>query len=45
VGRNSLVRVYSTHDARLLHRLIGHEQTVYRAIFSSDGQQLATLIV
>ena len=37
------LQVYSTHDARLLHRLVGHEQTVYRAIFSPDGQQLATV--
>ena len=43
VGRNALVQVYSTHDARLLHRLVGHEQTVDRAIFSPDGQQLATV--
>jgi WD40 repeat protein len=43
VGRNALVQVYSTHDASLLHRLVGHEQTVYRAIFSPDGQQLASV--
>jgi WD40 repeat protein len=43
VGRDQLVQVYSTHDARLLHRQVGHEQTVSRAIFSPDGQQLATV--
>ena len=44
VGRgSSKIQVYLTHDAQLLHRLVGHEQTVYRAIFSPDGQQLATV--
>jgi WD40 repeat protein len=43
VGRNQVVEVYSTRDAQLLHRLVGHEQTVYRAIFSPDGHQLATV--
>jgi WD40 repeat protein len=42
VGRGSLVQVYSTQGAQLLHRLVGHESTVYRAIFSPDGHQLAT---
>jgi WD40 repeat protein len=43
VGRDQVVAVYSTHDAQLLHRLVGHEQTVHRAIFSPDGHQLATV--
>ena len=43
VGRNALAQVHSTHDASLLHSLVGHEQTIYRAIFSPDGQQLATV--
>jgi len=43
VGRDQVVKVYSTHDAQLLHRLVGHEQTVHRAIFSPDGHQLATV--
>ncbi len=43
VGRGYVVDVYSTHDARLLHRLVGQEQAVWRAIFSPDGQQLATV--
>jgi WD40 repeat protein len=40
---SSKVQVYSTHDAQLLHRLVGHENAVYRAIFSPDGHQLATV--
>ena len=43
VGRNSFAQVYSTHNAQLQHSLVGHEQTVYRAIFSPDGHQLATV--
>src|SRR5262249_2281122 len=43
VGRDYIVQVYSTHGAQLLHRLVGHEQTVYRAIFSPDGHQLVTV--
>jgi WD40 repeat protein len=44
VGRgSSRLQVYSTNDAQLLHRLVGHESTVYRAIFSPDGHQLATV--
>ena len=43
VGREFVVRVYSTPDTRLRHRLVGHEQTVYRAVFSPDGHQLASV--
>jgi WD40 repeat protein len=43
VGRDHVVHVYSTHDAQLRHRLGGHESAVYRAIFSPDGHQLATV--
>ena len=43
VGRNSFAAVYKADDGQLLHRLVGHEQTIYRAIFSSDGRQLATV--
>src|SRR5262249_6469861 len=43
LGRNQVVYVYSTHDAQLLYSLVGHEQTVFRAIFSPDGHQLATV--
>src|SRR5262249_13454844 len=28
VGRGDVVEVYSTHDAQLRHRLVGHEQTI-----------------
>ena len=40
VGRNRFAAVYKADDGQLLHRLVGHEQTIYRAIFSSDGRQL-----
>ena len=43
VGRNSLVHVYSTNDGRLVHELVGHQQSVFRAEFSPDSQQLATV--
>jgi WD40 repeat protein len=43
VGRGQVVEIYSTHDAQLLHRLVGHESAVWRAIFSPDGHQLATV--
>jgi WD40 repeat protein len=43
VGRYQVVHVYATRDAQLLHRLVGHEQAVFRAIFSPDGHQLATV--
>jgi WD40 repeat protein len=42
-GRNSLLGVYGADNGKLIHPLVGHEQTVYRAIFSPDGQQLATV--
>ncbi len=44
VGRGaSKVTLYSTTDEQLVRRLVGHEQTVIRAIFSPDGEQLATV--
>ena len=42
VGREEVVNVHSTDDARRRHELAGHQSTVYRAIFSPDGRQLAT---
>ena len=42
VGRNWSVHIYSTDTAQLRHRLVGHEQTTHRAIFSPDSHQLAT---
>jgi len=43
VGRDQLVHIYATQDAQKQHRLVGHEQTIYRAIFSPDSQQVATV--
>jgi WD40 repeat protein len=45
VGRGSFVGIYATQDGKEEHRLVGHEQTVYRAIFSPDSQQLATVSI
>jgi WD40 repeat protein len=41
-GQDKVV-VYKADDGQLLRRLVGHEQTVYRPIFSPDGRQLATV--
>lgn len=43
VGRGSLVAIYSTKNGKKQHHLAGHQQTVIRAIFSPDSQQVATL--
>jgi WD40 repeat protein len=43
VGRDQVVDIYKTDDGQLIHRLVGHEQAVYRANFSPDGRQLATV--
>ena len=43
MGRGYVVDIYKADDGQLLRRLVGHEQTVYRAIFSPDGRQLATV--
>ncbi len=43
VGRGSLAAIYSTKDGQKQHHLVGHQQTVIRAIFSQDSQQVATL--
>ncbi len=42
VGRG-LVTLYAATTAQVQHRLVGHEQTVFRAIFSPDSSQLATV--
>ncbi len=42
VGRGG-VEIYPTAGGPPAHRLVGHEQTVVRAIFSPDGRQLATV--
>jgi WD40 repeat protein len=43
VGREHIVTVYNARTGKVEHRLPGHEQTVLKAIFSPDGEQLATL--
>jgi WD40 repeat protein len=43
VGRDQLVHVYSTIDQSITYRLKGHENTIYRVIFSPTGQQIATV--
>lgn len=42
VGRSVSVDVYHTASRRLQYHLNGHEDAVYKAIFSPDSQQLAT---
>ena len=42
VGRDQLVHVYSINDS-ITYRLKGHENTIYRVIFSPTGQQIATV--
>ncbi len=42
VGRDWLVHIYSTLNSQLRYRLIGHEQTIHRTIFSPDSYQIAT---
>ena len=42
VGRDQVVHIYSTDDKSSQHRLTGHEDTIYRVIFSPNGQQVAT---
>lgn len=43
VGRGSSVSLYSLANPGSPRRLVGHEHTVYRAIYSPDGRQLATV--
>jgi WD40 repeat protein len=43
VGRERVVSVYPTLGSAAPLRLIGHEQTVFKAIFSPDSRQLATV--
>ncbi len=42
VGREQLIRIYSSHDFQEQHRLEGHRSTIYRVIFSPDNQQVVT---
>src|SRR5262249_33549063 len=44
VGREQVVTLYDLgHEPAKPRRLVGHESTVYRAIYSPDGCQLATV--
>ena len=43
VGRSQVVDLYSTNDGQLVNQLVGHEQSVYRAEFSPNSRQLATV--
>ena len=43
VGRGSNVSLYDLAKLGKPRRLVGHEQTVFRAIYSPDGHQLATV--
>lgn len=42
VGRDQLVQLYSLSENQEKYRLMGHEQTIFRAIFSPDTSILAT---
>ncbi|EDN71045.1 WD-40 repeat protein [Beggiatoa sp. PS] len=42
VGSDQIVYVYSAIDKTIQYRFEGHESTIYRVIFSPDGQQIAT---
>jgi WD40 repeat protein/uncharacterized membrane protein YqjE/energy-coupling factor transporter ATP-binding protein EcfA2 len=42
VGRDWLVHVYSTSNTKFFHLFVGHEQTIHRAIFTPDSNQLIT---
>ncbi|TAN47233.1 MAG: hypothetical protein EPN21_17985 [Methylococcaceae bacterium] len=43
VGRDQTVMLYDIANPGAPQRLVGHEQTVLRAIYSPDGRQLATV--
>jgi len=43
VGRDQVVTLYNLANPGSPRRLVGHENTVYRAIYSPDGRQLATV--
>jgi WD40 repeat protein len=43
VGRDQLVHIYSAKDKPITYDLKGHENTIYRVIFSPTGQQIATV--
>jgi WD40 repeat protein len=43
VGREHVVSLHDLANPGATRRLVGHEQTVFRAIYSPDGRQLATV--
>jgi WD40 repeat protein len=43
VGRNYLVNIHATDNGQLQYSLVGHENSILRAIFSPDSQQVATV--
>ncbi len=43
VGRGAIVNIYDLSNPGTPRRLPGHEQTVFRAIYSPDGRHLATV--
>jgi len=43
VGRDQVVHIYSTTNKSTLYELTGHESTIYRVLFSPDGQHIATV--
>lgn len=43
VGRDQAVTLFDLARPEALQHLVGHENTVYRAIYSPDGRQLATV--
>lgn len=43
VGREIVVSLYDLAQPGTSHRLVGHEEAVFRAIYSPDGRQLATV--
>ncbi len=42
-GRKPVVNIYSFPDGKLQHRLFGHGNAIWRAKYSPDGHQLATV--
>lgn len=43
VGKDQLIHLYKLSEGLEKNALVGHEQTIFRAIFSPDSQQLATV--
>ncbi len=43
IGERTTVNIYNSQNGQLQYQLNGHENTVYRAIFSSNSQLIATV--